>query len=130
MACLWIRACWKSVVLFLTSCAVCGWGCASSEFYTGWLTLWGEEMAHTDPEFTAEALDRIKYNLDRGGDCPGQFNCFCNAKADVVLTNVSSTDDVCRTLSSTQKGPIAFSFPLEPIVGWLILGCLERVPNF
>ncbi|OAE20031.1 hypothetical protein AXG93_2584s1150 [Marchantia polymorpha subsp. ruderalis] len=33
----------------------------SSEFYTGWLTHWGEQLAQTDPEYTAAALDRILY---------------------------------------------------------------------
>ncbi|XP_031489173.1 beta-galactosidase 17 isoform X1 [Nymphaea colorata] len=31
----------------------------SSEFYTGWLTHWGEKMAKTDAKWTAAALDNI-----------------------------------------------------------------------
>ncbi|XP_022715153.1 beta-galactosidase 17-like isoform X2 [Durio zibethinus] len=31
----------------------------SSEFYTGWLTHWGEKMARTDADFTAAALEKI-----------------------------------------------------------------------
>ena len=29
------------------------------EFYTGWLTHWGENIANTGAHFTAAALDRI-----------------------------------------------------------------------
>ena len=29
------------------------------EFYTGWLTHWGEKMAQTDADFTASALKKI-----------------------------------------------------------------------
>ncbi|KAL2332273.1 hypothetical protein Fmac_019854 [Flemingia macrophylla] len=31
----------------------------SSEFYTGWLTHWGEKFAKTDADFTAAALEKI-----------------------------------------------------------------------
>ncbi|GAV90568.1 Glyco_hydro_35 domain-containing protein [Cephalotus follicularis] len=31
----------------------------SSEFYTGWLTHWGEKMAETNADFTAAALEKI-----------------------------------------------------------------------
>ncbi|XP_010262091.1 PREDICTED: beta-galactosidase 17 [Nelumbo nucifera] len=31
----------------------------SSEFYTGWLTHWGEKLAETDANFTANALEAI-----------------------------------------------------------------------
>ncbi|KFK41739.1 hypothetical protein AALP_AA2G166300 [Arabis alpina] len=31
----------------------------SSEFYTGWLTHWGEKIARTDAEFTAASLEKI-----------------------------------------------------------------------
>ncbi|KAK8581154.1 hypothetical protein V6N12_071393 [Hibiscus sabdariffa] len=31
----------------------------SSEFYTGWLTHWSEEMARTNADFTAAALEKI-----------------------------------------------------------------------
>lgn len=31
----------------------------SAEFYTGWLSHWGERLAQTDPKKTAEALDAI-----------------------------------------------------------------------
>lgn len=34
------------------------------EFYTGWLTHWGEKIAKTDADFTASALERI---LERNG---------------------------------------------------------------
>lgn len=30
-----------------------------SEFYTGWLTHWGEEIAKTGADFTAAALEKI-----------------------------------------------------------------------
>lgn len=36
----------------------------SAEFYTGWLTHWGEKIAKTDADFTASALERI---LERNG---------------------------------------------------------------
>ncbi|XP_072966508.1 beta-galactosidase 8 isoform X1 [Typha angustifolia] len=36
----------------------------SAEFYTGWLTHWGEQIAHTDGNYTAEALRKI---LSRNG---------------------------------------------------------------
>ncbi|XP_024011189.1 beta-galactosidase 17 isoform X3 [Eutrema salsugineum] len=36
----------------------------SSEFYTGWLTHWGEKIAKTDAEFTAASLEKI---LSRNG---------------------------------------------------------------
>ncbi|KAL1217623.1 Beta-galactosidase 17 [Cardamine amara subsp. amara] len=36
----------------------------SSEFYTGWLTHWGEKIAKTDAEFTASSLEKI---LSRNG---------------------------------------------------------------
>ncbi|KAK6264230.1 hypothetical protein SCA6_019664 [Theobroma cacao] len=36
----------------------------SSEFYTGWLTHWGEKIARTDADFTAAALEKI---LSRNG---------------------------------------------------------------
>nr|XP_011463314.1 PREDICTED: beta-galactosidase 17 [Fragaria vesca subsp. vesca] len=36
----------------------------SSEFYTGWLTHWGEKNAQTDADFTAASLKRI---LERNG---------------------------------------------------------------
>ncbi|XP_010537559.1 PREDICTED: beta-galactosidase 17 [Tarenaya hassleriana] len=36
----------------------------SSEFYTGWLTHWGEKIAKTDADFTAAALEKI---LSRNG---------------------------------------------------------------
>ncbi|KAF9685142.1 hypothetical protein SADUNF_Sadunf03G0023700 [Salix dunnii] len=36
----------------------------SSEFYTGWLTHWGEKNAKTDADFTASALEQI---LSRNG---------------------------------------------------------------
>lgn len=36
----------------------------SAEFYTGWLTHWGEEIAKTDADFTAAALEKI---LSRNG---------------------------------------------------------------
>ncbi|KAA8541682.1 hypothetical protein F0562_022834 [Nyssa sinensis] len=36
----------------------------SAEFYTGWLTHWGEDIAKTDAEFTADALEKI---LSRNG---------------------------------------------------------------
>ncbi|XP_065866743.1 beta-galactosidase 17 isoform X2 [Euphorbia lathyris] len=36
----------------------------SSEFYTGWLTHWGEKIAHTDADFTASSLEKI---LSRNG---------------------------------------------------------------
>lgn len=29
------------------------------EFYTGWLTHWGEKIARTDAGFTADSLDKI-----------------------------------------------------------------------
>lgn len=29
------------------------------EFYTGWLTHWGERIAETDANFTAAALEKI-----------------------------------------------------------------------
>ncbi|VFQ70906.1 unnamed protein product [Cuscuta campestris] len=31
----------------------------SSEFYTGWLTHWGEKVANTDSDFTASSLENI-----------------------------------------------------------------------
>ncbi|KAF7843491.1 Beta-galactosidase 17 [Senna tora] len=31
----------------------------SAEFYTGWLTHWGEKIARTDADFTAAALEKI-----------------------------------------------------------------------
>ncbi|KAK4591088.1 hypothetical protein RGQ29_021328 [Quercus rubra] len=31
----------------------------SAEFYTGWLTHWGEKLAETDADFTAAALEKI-----------------------------------------------------------------------
>ncbi|KAI5665452.1 hypothetical protein M9H77_15305 [Catharanthus roseus] len=31
----------------------------SAEFYTGWLTHWGEKIANTDATFTADSLDKI-----------------------------------------------------------------------
>lgn len=31
----------------------------SAEFYTGWLTHWGEKLANTDANFTADSLDKI-----------------------------------------------------------------------
>jgi hypothetical protein len=34
------------------------------EFYTGWLTHWGEKNAQTDADFTAAELKRI---LERNG---------------------------------------------------------------
>ncbi|XP_030968113.1 beta-galactosidase 17-like [Quercus lobata] len=36
----------------------------SAEFYTGWLTHWGEKLAETDADFTAAALEKI---LSRNG---------------------------------------------------------------
>ncbi|XWS12074.1 hypothetical protein CRYUN_Cryun37aG0059200 [Craigia yunnanensis] len=36
----------------------------SSEFYTGWLTHWGEKIERTDADFTAAALEKI---LSRNG---------------------------------------------------------------
>ncbi|KAJ8755751.1 hypothetical protein K2173_024295 [Erythroxylum novogranatense] len=36
----------------------------SAEFYTGWLTHWGEKIAETDANFTASALEKI---LSRNG---------------------------------------------------------------
>lgn len=33
--------------------------CHISEFYTGWLTHWGEKIATTDADFTAAALENI-----------------------------------------------------------------------
>lgn len=36
----------------------------SREFYTGWLTHWGEKIAKTDAEFTATELEKI---LSRNG---------------------------------------------------------------
>uniref|UniRef100_A0A5B7BUK6 Beta-galactosidase n=1 Tax=Davidia involucrata TaxID=16924 RepID=A0A5B7BUK6_DAVIN len=36
----------------------------SAEFYTGWLTHWGEDIAQTDADFTAVALEKI---LSRNG---------------------------------------------------------------
>ncbi|XP_059640002.1 beta-galactosidase 17 [Cornus florida] len=36
----------------------------SAEFYTGWLTHWGEDIAKTDADFTAAALEKI---LSRNG---------------------------------------------------------------
>ncbi|KAF3450599.1 hypothetical protein FNV43_RR06688 [Rhamnella rubrinervis] len=36
----------------------------SAEFYTGWLTHWGEKIAQTDAEFTASNLEKI---LERNG---------------------------------------------------------------
>ncbi|CAH2066993.1 unnamed protein product [Thlaspi arvense] len=36
----------------------------SSEFYTGWLTHWGEKIAKTDADFTAASLEKI---LSRNG---------------------------------------------------------------
>lgn len=36
----------------------------SAEFYTGWLTHWGEDIANTDATFTASALEKI---LSRNG---------------------------------------------------------------
>lgn len=33
--------------------------CHISEFYTGWLTHWGEKNAQTDADFTAAALEKI-----------------------------------------------------------------------
>ncbi|EEF34963.1 beta-galactosidase, putative [Ricinus communis] len=36
----------------------------SAEFYTGWLTHWGEKIAQTDAEFTASSLEKI---LSRNG---------------------------------------------------------------
>ncbi|PON96156.1 Beta-galactosidase 1-like [Trema orientale] len=36
----------------------------SAEFYTGWLTHWGEKIAQTDADFTASALETI---LSRNG---------------------------------------------------------------
>ncbi|KAF8011578.1 hypothetical protein BT93_J2001 [Corymbia citriodora subsp. variegata] len=36
----------------------------AAEFYTGWLTHWGEKIAQTDAEFTAAALEKI---LSRNG---------------------------------------------------------------
>ncbi|KAJ7951619.1 Beta-galactosidase [Quillaja saponaria] len=36
----------------------------SAEFYTGWLTHWGEKIATTDADFTAAALEKI---LQRNG---------------------------------------------------------------
>lgn len=38
--------------------------CYFSEFYTGWLTHWGEKIAKTDADFTAAALEKI---LSRNG---------------------------------------------------------------
>lgn len=29
------------------------------EFYTGWLSHWGERLAHTDAQSTANALDSV-----------------------------------------------------------------------
>ena len=29
------------------------------EFYTGWLSHWGERLAHTDAQSTAKALDSV-----------------------------------------------------------------------
>lgn len=29
------------------------------EFYTGWLSHWGERLAHTDAQTTAKALDAV-----------------------------------------------------------------------
>ncbi|KAJ6416001.1 hypothetical protein OIU84_004739 [Salix udensis] len=50
-----------------------------SEFYTGWLTQWGEKNAKTDADFTASALEQI---LSRNGSavlyvCPlvQTFSC-------------------------------------------------------
>lgn len=34
------------------------------EFYTGWLTHWGEDIAHTDAKSTAAALRKI---LEKNG---------------------------------------------------------------
>lgn len=36
----------------------------SREFYTGWLTHWGEDIAQTDATFTAAALEKI---LEKNG---------------------------------------------------------------
>ena len=36
----------------------------SREFYTGWLTHWGEKNARTNADFTASALEKI---LSRNG---------------------------------------------------------------
>lgn len=33
--------------------------CHIREFYTGWLTHWGEKIAKTDADFTAAALEKI-----------------------------------------------------------------------
>lgn len=33
--------------------------CYLREFYTGWLTHWGEKLAETDAKFTAAALENI-----------------------------------------------------------------------
>ena len=33
--------------------------CCFREFYTGWLTHWGEKLAETDADFTAAALEKI-----------------------------------------------------------------------
>jgi len=33
--------------------------CHISEFYTGWLTHWGEKIATTDANLTAAALENI-----------------------------------------------------------------------
>lgn len=35
------------------------YACCFREFYTGWLTHWGEKLAETSAEFTAAALEKI-----------------------------------------------------------------------
>lgn len=38
----------------------CSYACfVFREFYTGWLTHWGEDLQHTGAGFTASALEKI-----------------------------------------------------------------------
>ena len=52
--------CWYAFFFFFDLCSLLLIALVSfREFYTGWLTHWGENIASTGADFTAAALDNI-----------------------------------------------------------------------
>ena len=51
------------------------------EFYTGWLTHWGEKSAQTDAQFTARELQRI---LSQNASVVLYVWCYLNCSSEMI----------------------------------------------
>ncbi|KAM3747339.1 hypothetical protein ACB098_05G027500 [Castanea mollissima] len=71
----------------------------SAEFYTGWLTHWGEKIAETDADFTASVLEKILARngsavlyMVHGGTNFGFYNGANREDESVYMADITSYD--------------------------------------